>query len=139
MYIGPMMKKISEMIERDANEQIKQYRLTLTQSKIVLYLLEHDDLMCTQKELEDWLEVSHPTTVNIVRSMEQKGFIETHLSSSDKRMKMVHLIWGNEAIYQELISNADGLEKKLIRGFSDSELKVFEDFMNRVYKNACDG
>lgn len=135
-YFGPMMKKISEEMERGVNEEIKKYRLTLTQGKVILFLSEYPDQKATQKELEDFLQVSHPTTVTIVKSMEAKQMVETSFDDEDRRMKNVKLIWGNEEIYSELRQNAENMEKKLLAGFSDEERKQFLSFLNRAYKNA---
>ncbi|MGN0509150.1 MAG: MarR family winged helix-turn-helix transcriptional regulator [Ruminococcus sp.] len=135
-YFGPIMKKISEEIERSANIEIKKYRLTLTQAKIILFLSEYPDKKATQKELEDYLQVSHPTTVTIVKSMESKRIVETYFDDSDRRMKNVKLIWGNEEIYNELRQNAMSIENKLLSGFSEEEKAQFLLFLNRAYKNA---
>ena len=136
IYIGPMMKKISEEMERKANEELKNYRLTLTQGKIILFLSEHPDKKATQKELEEYLQVSHPTTVTIVKSMEAKKMIETFTDEEDRRMKNVRLIWENEELYQILRENAKNLDVQLMEGFSDEEKEQFSSFLNRAYKNA---
>lgn len=133
---GPMMKKISEQMERKANENIKKYRLTLTQGKVILFLADCPDNTATQKELEDYLQVSHPTTVTIVKSMETKGMIQTSLDDADRRRKNVKLIWGNEEIYRELRENAENLEQGLLMGFSQEEQEQFFSFLKRAYHNA---
>ena len=135
-YYGPIMKKISEEIERRANEKIKKYHLTLTQGKIILFLSEYPEKKATQKELEDYLQVSHPTTLTIVKSMEAKKMVETFFDDEDRRMKNVKLIWGNEEIYNELRENAENMEKKLLSGFTEKEKEQFLSFLNRAYKNS---
>lgn len=135
-YFGPIMKKISEEIERRANEEIKKYRLTLAQARVILFLCECPDKKVTQKELEDYLQVSHPTTVTIIKSMESKKMLETFFDDEDRRMKNVKLIWGNEEIYNELRQNAENIEIRLLTGFSEEEKEQFFSFLNRAYKNA---
>ena len=135
-YFGPIIKKISEEIERKANEEIKKYRLTLTQGKIILFLSESPNKHATQKELEEYLQVSHPTTVTIVKSMTAKKMVETSFDDSDRRMKNVKLIWGNEEIYKELRKNAEKIEDSLLIGFSEEEKELFLSFLNRAYKNS---
>ncbi|MCI7145528.1 MAG: MarR family transcriptional regulator [Clostridiales bacterium] len=135
-YIGPIMKKISEEMEKQANEQLKKYRLTLTQGKIILFLSDKPEKRATQKELEDFLQVSHPTTVSIVRSMEAKNMIETVRAGEDRRMKYVSLVWGNEEIYSEIRDNASELDRRLLDGFSDEEKAQFCAFLDRVYRNS---
>lgn len=134
-FVGPMMKKISEEIERQVNEEIKDYNLTLTQAKVVGLLSECEDKMTTQKELEDFLQVSHPTTVIIVKSMVSKHMLETFLDEQDRRMKKVKLIWGNEEIYEKLADNADHIEDKLLNGFTEKEKESFLYFMKKAYQN----
>ena len=136
IYIGPMMKKVSEEMERKANEELKKYRLTLTPGKVILFLSERPDKKATQKELEDYLQVSHPTTVTIVKSMEAKSMIETFPDDEDRRMKIIRLIWGNEELYQKLRENAEKQDVHLLDGFSDEEKELFCSFLHRAYKNS---
>ncbi|MGN1328702.1 MAG: MarR family winged helix-turn-helix transcriptional regulator [Eubacterium sp.] len=135
-YFGPIMKKISEEMDRRANGEIKKYRLTLTQTKIILYLSEYRNKTATQKELEDFLQVSHPTTVTIVKSMESKNMVKTYFDNTDRRMKKVQLIWGNKEIYDELHQNAENMEIRLLEGFSKEEKKQFYSYLKRAYNNA---
>lgn len=134
-YFGPIMKKISEEIDRKANIEVKKYHLTLTQTRIILFIGRHERKTVTQKELEDYLQVSHPTTVTIIKSMEAKNIVETSFDDTDRRMKNVKLIWGNESIYSELEQNAENMEQKLLAGFSEEEKELFLAFLTRAYKN----
>ena len=135
-FFGPMMKKISEEMDRTANIEIKKYNLTLTQARVILFLARNERNTATQKELEDFLHVSHPTTVTIVKSMETKKMLKTSFDDADRRMKNVKLIWGDETIYSELEQNAKHMEQKLLAGFSEEEKELFYTFLNRAYKNA---
>lgn len=135
-YFGPLMKKISEEMDRRANMEIKKYNLTLTQTRIILFLAGKEAKTVTQKELENFLRVSHPTTVTIVKSMEAKKIVKTSFDDADRRMKNVKLIWGDEAIYSELERNAENMERKLLAGFSEEEKELFYIFLRRAYRNA---
>lgn len=135
-YFGPIMKKISEELDRRANMEIRKYNLTLTQARVILFLARNEAKTVTQKELENFLQVSHPTTVTIVKSMEAKKMLKTSFDDNDRRMKNVRLIWGNESIYNELGQNAERMEHKLLAGFSEEEKELFYTFLNRAYKNA---
>ena len=105
-------------------------------ARIILFLSRNEGNMATQKELEDFLQVSHPTTVTIVKSMEAKKMVKTSFDDADRRMKNVKLIWGNENIYRELEQNAEHMEQKLLVGFSEEEKELFYTFLSRAYKNA---
>ena len=116
--------------------EIKKYNLTLTQTRIILFLAGKEAKTVTQKELENFLRVSHPTTVTIVKSMEAKKIVKTSFDDADRRMKNVKLIWGDEAIYSELERNAENMERKLLAGFSEEEKELFYIFLRRAYRNA---
>lgn len=135
-YFGPIMKKISEELDRKANMQIKKYSLTLTQARVIIFLAKNEGKIVTQKELEDYLQVSHPTTVTIVKSMEAKKMVKTFFDDADRRMKNVKLIWGNETLYSELEENAENMERKLLAGFSEKEKEQFYTFLCKAYDNA---
>ncbi|MGN0480234.1 MAG: MarR family winged helix-turn-helix transcriptional regulator [Lachnospiraceae bacterium] len=135
-YFGPVVKKISEEIDRRANLEIRKYHLTLTQTRVILFLSQKPEKTATQKELEDYLQVSHPTTVTIIRSMEAKKMVSTWFDNADRRMKNVKLVWGNEDMYSELEQNAENMEMRLLAGFTAEEKEQFMSFLNRAYKNA---
>ncbi|MGN1131318.1 MAG: MarR family winged helix-turn-helix transcriptional regulator [Ruminococcus sp.] len=135
-YCVPIMKKTCEEMERRANEGVKKYRLTLTQAQVTLFLSEKPEKTATQKELENFLQVSHPTTVTIVKSMESKKMVKTSFDEEDRRMKNVELTWGDEDLYEKLRENVDEMEQKLLTGFSEEEKSQFLSFLNRAYKNS---
>ena len=134
-FVVPLMKKVSEESERRINEGLKQYQLTLTQGKVVLFLTGKENHTASQKELEDFLEVSHPTTVTIVKSMMNKGMLQTDSDPDDKRMKLITLVWGNEEIYKELQLHAAEMEENVLKGFSKEEREIFMHLMKKAYHN----
>lgn len=116
-YFGPIMKKINEELDRKANMQIKKYNLTLTQARVIIFLAKHEGKMVTQKELEDYLQVSHPTTVTIVKSMEAKKMVKTSFDDADRRMK--NSFSGTFALNSSCFSNilrAEGQATKAMNG-----------------------
>ena len=72
--IGYQFKIIDEKIKVRADEDLKRHDLTLMQTRVLGFLAEVGG-QATQKEIEDDLEVSHPTVVGLVFRMEQKGFL----------------------------------------------------------------
>lgn len=136
-HLGPIVKKLSEEMDRRINQEIKKYNLTLSQARVILFLANKEAKAATQKELEDFLQVSHPTTVTIIKSMEAKSVVETSFDEEDRRMKNVKLIWGNEEIYRELEQNAHNMEKRLLQGFTEEEKEQFYEFLVRACKNAA--
>ena len=72
--IGCLLKMITDKIKIQADANLAQHDLTLTQSRVLGYLARNGGT-ATQKEIEGFLQVSHPTVAGVIGRMEQKGFV----------------------------------------------------------------
>ena len=72
--IGCLLKMITDKIKMRADADLAQQGLTLTQSRVLGYL-DRSGGQATQKEIEGFLQVSHPTVAGIINRMEQNGFV----------------------------------------------------------------
>ena len=79
---------ITDKIKMRADADLAQQGLTLTQSRVLGYL-DRSGGQATQKEIEGFLQVSHPTVAGIINRMEQNGFVRCRLDPADKRSKIV--------------------------------------------------
>lgn len=57
--------------------------LTGSQMRVLFFLHQQKNFECSQKELEDYLNVSHPTINGILKRMEEKGFLSTEITKKD--------------------------------------------------------
>ena len=85
--IGCLLKMITDMIKIQADANLAQHDLTLTQSR-VLGDLARNGGTATQKEIEGFLQGSHPTVAGVIGRMEQKGFVSCRPDPADKRSKL---------------------------------------------------
>ena len=135
VVIGSLLKKINGRIEKRANHKLKLHRLTMMQMQIIFFLWQRENKCASQKDLEEYLEVSHPTVVTILESMKNKEMVDCRFDADDKRMKMVYLTWGNNALYEEIRRDASNIENSLTRNFTDEEKSIFVQLLNRAYHN----
>ena len=68
--IGCLLKMITDKIKIQADANLAQHDLTLTQSRVLGYLARNGGT-ATQKEIEGFLQVSHPTVAGVIGRMEQ--------------------------------------------------------------------
>ena len=66
--VGYFIKNINDRLKVRADADLKSYNLTLAQSRVLAFL-NNQGGSATQKEIEVFLEVSHPTVVGIVSRM----------------------------------------------------------------------
>ena len=58
--VGYLIKRINDKLAARADAELKQFNLTMSQCRVFLYLSSRDG-QATQKEIETFLDVAHPT------------------------------------------------------------------------------
>lgn len=132
-HIGYLIKSINDKLKVKADEDLKRRKLTLSQSRIVGFLTQKSGT-ATQKEIEDFLKVSHPTVVGLVSRMEQNEIVKTHFNANE-RSKVVSLTKQAEEIAKDMNDTIDSCEKTLLAGLSDDEISSLEATLTAVLKN----
>ena len=103
--IGGMIKILSETIGQKVNRDCRGFNLTMQQMKILHFLKQREGKEETsQKDIQDFMRNAHSTTVNILRLMKEKGFIEITVSPRDRRMKIVKLTGQEKTFIEEVIT-----------------------------------
>lgn len=132
-HIGYLIKSINDRLKTKADEDLKKHKLTLSQSRIVVFLKEKNGT-ATQKEIEDFLMVSHPTIVGLVSRMEQNGIVKTHFDANN-RSKLVQLTEYAEVLAKDMGETILENEQKLLAGLSDDEVIALKKTLNVVLNN----
>lgn len=132
--IGYLLKNITDKLKGKADADLKRYNLTFTQSQILAFL--HDNSgQATQKEIEMFLKVSHPTVVGVVSRMEQNGYVTCWFDAQDRRNKIVQLTRQAEEIGNEMNQNINQNEKLLLASLSDDEVQQLQRMLAILYNN----
>ena len=131
--IGYLIKNINDKLKAKADAELKRYHLTLTQSRVLAYLGSRGG-QATQKEIEVFLEVSHPTVVGIVARMEQNGYVSCW-PSEDRRNKNVKLTSQVEAISMDMEQDILANEQALLAPFSLEERERLREMLLVISKN----
>lgn len=134
--LGAMIKILSEAIGQRANRDTKEFGLTMQQMAILHFLKTREGIQeSSQKDIQEFMKISHPTTVNILRLMKEKGFIETSTSDIDKRMRIVRLTGQEEPFVQEVLHRRDQMESQLVNGLSEQEQTDLRRYLRVLYHN----
>lgn len=134
--IGSMIKILSETISQKGNKNGKEFNLTMQQMKILHFLKKREGKTeISQKDIQDYMKISHPTTVSILRLMQAKGFIKIATSDKDRRMKIVTLTGQEEGFVKKVLIGREQMEKQLVNGLSERELDDLRRYLRRMYEN----
>ncbi|MGN1048527.1 MAG: MarR family winged helix-turn-helix transcriptional regulator [Eubacteriales bacterium] len=132
--IGYLLKNINDKLKVKADADLKSFHLTLAQSRVLAFLNDSGG-SATQKEIEVYLRVSHPTVVGIVSRMEQNGYVSARLDQSDKRNKIVQLTEQAENIGKDMLRNIRDNERKMLHSLTETEVGQLRRMLGIIYKN----
>ena len=132
--IGGMIKYISDKVRQKADNNLKDHNVTLSQVRVLNFLWRENG-SCSQKQIEDFLQVSHPTVVGLVSRMEQSGYIQTSVSSDDKRNKIVTVTDSGMSLACELCRYMEDIDKRMLVGLTDEQQAQLADMLYIVAQN----
>lgn len=132
--IGHLLKAINEKMRVRFDNQLKKNDLTYSQSQ-VLFFIDCNGGSVTQKQIEAFLEVSHPTVVGLIARLEKSGYIRCHTDKNDKRNKIVCQTEKASAFSGEMhLSKVQG-EEYILNGLSESERADLRRYLEIIYNN----
>ncbi len=86
--IGHLLKNVNEKMIFLANSNFKNCGLTQAQGYVLSYIYKNGGSV-TQKEIDSFLNVSHPTVVGLVSRLEQNGFVSVTIDEHDRRNRII--------------------------------------------------
>ena len=128
--IGCLLKMITDKIKMRADADLAQQGLT--QSRVLGYLARNGG-QATQKEIEGFLQVSHPTVAGIISCMEQNGFVRCWLDPADKRSKIVGQTERAAAIAHEMQATINATEQQMLRSLTPEQIAALESALRTIY------
>ena len=128
--VGYLIKSINDKLKVRADTELKKYHLTMSQSRVLVYLRSQGG-QATQKEIETFLDVAHPTVVGLVSRMEQNGYV-TCWPCEDGRNKYVKLTPQAEAIDKDMQRNQLENEERLLAPLSPEDRERLRDLLLTV-------
>ena len=128
--VGYLIKRINDKLAARVDAELKQFNLTMSQCRVFLYLSSMGG-QATQKEIETFLDVAHPTVVGLVSRMEQNGYV-TCWPCEDGRNKYVKLTPQAEAIDKDMQRNQLENEEMLLAPLSPEEREQLRDLLLTV-------
>lgn len=109
--------------------------LTAAQSRVVMYLEACGGGPLSQKEIEQYLNVTHTTAKGLLQRLEEKGFVRTAFDSKDGRVKNAYLTEAARKCRDELMDHIRALTDQMMQGISAEEETQLFELLRRVYGN----
>lgn len=133
-HVGYLLKTVNDKLKSRADADLKRHNLTLAQSRVLAYVSRNGG-EATQKEIEVFLETSHPTVVGIISRMEKNGYLVTLLDERNRRNKLVRLTEKAEAVRSEILQQMERDEAKMLENLSPEDVEQLTRILTTIYKN----
>ena len=136
--IGFVVRRLSNLIKRDvesSKQRIGLDPLTDVNGWAIGYLYDNREKDIFQKDFENKFSIRPSTASNILKTMEQKGFIERVSVESDARLKKIVLTDKAIEIHKKVIIEIEDRERRLKSGIGEEELKVCFSVIKKLSAN----
>lgn len=131
--IRESLDKVSSKMRRDYSESLREINLYVGQDNLLARLWAGDGI--TQMQLCDHLKCEPPTVTNMVKSLEQNGFIIRKRDEQDGRVMRIYLTDKGKEIEKPVDFKWKQQQEKLLNGISPEERLVLRDLMKRMERN----
>jgi len=111
---------------------------TRMQCATLHYLRSHQGEDVFQKDLEAAFSISGATATNILKIMEKDGLISREPVPTDARLKKLVLTEKGIAFDDAARENIVRLEEGMKKGFTEEELTIFREYLDRMTQNIVD-
>lgn len=90
----------------------------------------------TQKDLADAMNTSQAAMSATVKRMEKSGMVERKSTQKDSRKKIIKLTAKGKQIHKDTFGKTLEIDRALMRGFTESEVKQLFEYLDRIQINA---
>lgn len=136
--IGFNIRRLSNYIKRDIEKSSVSQKIDLPKGVngwAIGYFYENRENQIFQRDFENRFSIRRSTASNILKTMEQNGFIKRVSVENDARLKRIILTDKAVKIHQDIMNDITNREERMRKGFSDSEIDAFLSMINRFITN----
>ena len=136
--IGFMFKQINNVYEKEFNNRLRTLGITASQCAVLDYLFDCDKEEVTQRDIEKGLNLRNPTVTGLLKRLDEKGYILSVPSNTDKRCKNIYLTEKAYDIQRHMETQRRKLDKMLTIGMNKKEIEALEKMLNKVLYNIAE-
>jgi DNA-binding MarR family transcriptional regulator len=127
------LDKVSSQMRRNYSESLRELNLYVGQDNLLARLWLGDGI--TQMQLCEHLKCEPPTVTNMVKSLEQNGFINRKRDEEDARVMRIYLTAKGKELEEPVEFKWKQQQVKLLQSISAEERIILRDLLKRMEKN----
>ncbi len=133
--IGFKFKLIHEAFVAMFNRQLKEDDMTFSQLMLISYLDEHKEQKVTQKDISEALHIKHPTTIGLLKRLEEKEMITNVTDPDNRRCRNVTLTDKGMDFVITRRERRKHTDDYLVSGMTEDEIRQLRLLLDRVIDN----
>lgn len=127
---GFLVRRLHQIYYAIFYEECKTQNVTPVQYGVLTIVALHPDL--DQTSLGQAIGLDRTTTADVIKRLEQRGWLERHSSPADRRTRHVRLTQEGRVIVDSLQSNIDRLQERFLDPLRPAERAMFMQFMRTL-------
>ena len=139
--IGFKIRMLSNLIKRDVEKGKDELGINLPKGIngwAISYFYNNSGKDIFQKDFEAEFSIRRSTASNILKTMEQNGFIKRVSVESDARLKKIILTEKAVNIHKAVLNNINKREERLRKGLTEQEIDAFLKIADKLMANMED-
>jgi DNA-binding MarR family transcriptional regulator len=136
--IGFKVRILGNLIKRDVEKRKSELGIDLPKGIngwAISYFFDNSDKDIFQKDFENEFSIRRSTASNILKTMEQNGFITRESVASDARLKKIVLTEKAINIHKSVLKSINEREERLRNGLTRDEIENFLKITDKLIKN----
>ena len=130
---APLIKMISDNLEKRINNELKKYDITFSQIRVLFLIYYSKDKIYTLKEIENAFHVSQQTIAGIVKRLEEKNLIYGFMDEEDKRIKRINITKEGDELVGNIQREFVETKKNISKCLDEEEGKVLINLLQKLY------
>ncbi len=128
-----MFPRVNRAFKKGADLLLEKSGLHHGQARLLM-ILSHSDGM-SHSQIAGELHISPAAATKVIKRMEQQGYVQRRSDDTDERISHVYLKEAGFTLIKKIHATFAELETVMFTGFTEGEMRVLDDFLDRVYRN----
>ncbi len=128
-------KLIHEAFANMLNRQLSKEDMTFSQLIVISYLWENRDKKVTQKDISDALHIKHPTTIGLLKRLEEKEMVKVVVDPDNRKYRNIAITEKSEEFMQKNWQRKHNTDQNLVNGMTEEEILQLRHLLDKVIDN----
>lgn len=131
--LGYQLRALHHALRSDVQSRLARHGIPFGMGYYLRALWEADGL--TQRQLSERAGTTEPTTVEMLRKMEDRGLVQRWRSPSDRRKVHVYLTRKGKQLEAKALPYMTDIQEIMLGGIGEAEERIFRSVLTRMLSN----